>query len=188
MSEGEFCFKSNETTEYLKQKILEIVEQQAPVSSEEITKELVSAVGLSKVTPALRERCAYLIKSVQSKAQPRTQKLDPSSDDEETLFLWNKDDDVSKVMNYYRVPAEGEKPRKASDIAVEEAACAANYLARSQYGMPYEALIVETGKTLGFTRVPKDSDAYRLGKLAVDYCINHGLLVMDDNFFVKAEE
>ncbi len=188
MSEGEFCFKSNETTEYLKQKILEIVEQQAPVSSEEITKELVSAVGLSKVTPALRERCAYLIKSVQSKTQPRTQKLDPSSDDEETLFLWNKDDDVSKVMNYYRVPAEGEKPRKASNIAVEEAACAANYLARSQYGMPYEALIVETGKTLGFSRVPKDADAYRLGKLAVDYCINHGLLAMDDNFFVKAEE
>ena len=188
MSEEEFCSKGNENTKLLQQKILEIVEQQAPICEEEIAKELITAAGLTKMTAGLRSRCSYLIQSVRSKTQPKAQRLDPSSDDDEILFLWNKDDDVSKAMNYYRVPAEGDKPRKASNIAVEEAACAANYLARSQYGMPYEALIVETGKTLGFSRVPKDSDAYRLGKLAVDYCIRQGLLIMDDNCFVKAGE
>ena len=186
MSEGEFCFKSNETTDYLKQKILEIVEQQAPISEGETARELVQAVGIAKMTAGVKARCAYLIKSVLPKLQPRSQKLDPSSDEGETLFLWNKDDDVSKVMNYYRVPSDGDKPRKASDIAIEEAACAANYLARSQYGMPYENLIVETGRALGFSRVAKDTDIYRLGKLAVDYCIKQGLLNMDDDFFVKA--
>ena len=186
MSEGEFCFKSNETTDYLKQKILEIVEQQAPISEGETARELVQAVGIAKMTAGVKARCAYLIKSVLPKLQPRSQKLDPSSDEGETLFLWNKDDDVSKVMNYYRVPSDGNKPRKASDIAIEEAACAANYLARSQYGMPYENLIVETGRALGFSRVAKDTDIYRLGKLAVDYCIKQGLLNMDDDFFVKA--
>ena len=91
-------------------------------------------------------------------------------------------------MNFYRIPAEGEKPRKASDIPVQEAACAAHYLAKSQYGMPYGNLIVETCKALGFTRAPEDSDNYKLGKRAVDYCIRQELLVLDDDQFVKASE
>ena len=77
------------------------------------------------------------------------------------------------------------KARKATDIPVQEAACAANYLARSQYGMPYESLIVETAKALGLTRVPVDSDNYKLGRRAVDYCIRQQLLMLDDDGFVK---
>ena len=88
-------------------------------------------------------------------------------------------------MDYYRVPAEGEKARKATDIPVQEAACAAKYLAVSQYGMPYESLIVETCKALGLSRAPVDSDNYKLGKRAVDYCLRQELLTLDDDGFVK---
>ena len=106
-------------------------------------------------------------------------------DDSEVIFLWKDGTEMGKVMDFYRVPAEGEKPRKAYDIPVQEAACAANYLAVSQYGMPYASLITETCKALGLTRAPEDSDNYRLGKRAVDYCIRQGLLQMDDDGFVK---
>ena len=142
------------------------------------------------MTPKLRERCSYLIKSIEKDAKLHytNQKLDLASedDDDEVIFLWKDGTEMGKVMDYYRVPAEGEKPRKASDIPVQEAACAAHYLAESQYGMPYANLIVETGKALGFTRVPEDSDNYKLGKRAVDYCIRQQLLEMDDDGFVKA--
>ena len=95
---------------------------------------------------------------------------------------------MGKVMDHYRVPAEGEKPRKACDIPVQEAACASRYLAVSQYGMPYESLIVETAKALGLSRAPADSDNYRLGKRAVDYCIRQQLLLLDDDGFVKGTD
>ena len=114
---------------------------------------------------------------------------DPAADEPETaIFLWKDGTEIGKVMDYYRIPAEGEKARRACDIPVQEAACAARYLAVSQYGMPYDSLIVETAKAMGLSRAPVDSDNYRLGKKAVDYCINQELLTLDDDGFVKGTE
>jgi len=186
MTANEFCDPMN--TKRLQQKVIAIVEQEAPLSSEVLAKELLAGAGLMKMTPKLRSRCDYLIKSL--KLQYTSQKLDPEADDEsdETIFLWKADSEIGKVTDHYRVPAEGDKPRKASDIPVQEAACAARYLARSQYGMPYSSLITETCKALGFSRAPEGSDNYKLGKRAVDYCIRQELLIMDDDCFVTAAE
>ena len=185
---AEFCDARN--TKHLQNWVVSIVNQESPVSADVLAKELITLAGIAKMTPKLRERCSYLIKSIEKDAKLHytNQKLDLASedDDDEVIFLWKDGTEMGKVMDYYRVPAEGEKPRKASDIPVQEAACAAHYLAESQYGMPYANLIVETGKALGFTRVPEDSDNYKLGKRAVDYCIRQQLLEMDDDGFVKA--
>ena len=190
MSAAEFCDAMN--TKFLQANVVAIVEQESPVSSDVLAKELITLAGLNKMTPKLRDRCAYLVKSIERSANLRytTQRLDPASEDEdaEVIFLWKEGTEIGKVMDFYRIPAEGEKPRKASDIPVQEAACAAHYLAKSQYGMPYGNLIVETCKALGFTRAPEDSDNYKLGKRAVDYCIRQELLVIDDDQFVKAAE
>ena len=190
MSAAEFCDPMN--TKYLQSSVVAIVDQESPVSSDVLAKELISLAGLTKMTPKLRDRCSYLVKSIEKSSGLRytTQRLDPAAEDEdaEVIFLWKEGTEIGKVMDFFRVPAEGEKPRKASDIPVQEAACAAHYLAKSQYGMPYGNLIVETCKALGFTRAPEDSDNYKLGKRAVDYCIRQELLVLDDDQFVKAAE
>ena len=177
MTSSEFCDARN--TKSLQDQVIAIVEQESPVSSDVLAKELITMAGISKMTPKLRERCAYLVRSIEKsvKLQYTSQKLDLASDDDdsEVIFLWKDGTEIGKVMDFYRVPAEGEKPRKAADIPVQEAACAARYLAVSQYGMPYE----------GFSRAPEDSDNYKLGKRAVDYCIRQELLVLDDDGFVK---
>ena len=187
MTAAEFCDARN--TKYLQESVVAIVERESPVSSDQLAKELIVSAGISKMTPKLRDRCAYLVKSIEknAKLQYTAQKLDLASedDDSEVIFLWKDCTEIGKVMDYYRVPAQGEKPRKAADIPVQEAACAANYLAKSQYGMPYESLIVETCKALGLSRVPEGSDNYKLGKRAVDYCIRQELLILDDDGFVK---
>ena len=187
MTASEFCDALN--TKYLQECVIKIVDQESPISSDVLAKELITHAGIAKMTPKLRERCTYLVRSIEKnvKLNYTTQKLDPASedDDSEVIFLWKDGTEMGKVMDFYRVPAEGEKPRKAYDIPVQEAACAANYLAVSQYGMPYASLITETCKALGLTRAPEDSDNYRLGKRAVDYCIRQGLLQMDDDGFVK---
>ncbi len=186
MTSSEFCDARN--TKSLQDQVIAIVEQESPVSSDVLAKELITMAGISKMTPKLRERCAYLVRSIEKsvKLQYTSQKLDLASDDDdsEVIFLWKDGTEIGKVMDFYRVPAEGEKPRKAADIPVQEAACAARYLAVSQYGMPYESLITETCKALGFSRAPEDSDNYKLGKRAVDYCIRQELLVLDDDGFV----
>lgn len=164
----------------------DIVNQESPVSFEQVSKELIAMVGIAKLTPKIRARCKDLLMRTESNIISVSQKLDPASEEaDESIILWKENSEIGKVMDYYRVPAEGEKPRKACDIPVQEAACAAKYLAVSQYGMPYENLIVETAKALGLSRAPVDSDNYRLGKKAVDYCINQDLLVKDDYGFVK---
>ena len=154
-----------------------------------LSKELIALAGIAKMTPKLHERCSYLIKSIEKdvKLHYTSQKLDLASDeDDEVIFLWKDGSEIGKVMDFYRVPAEGTKARKAVDIPVQEAACAANYLARSQYGMPYESLITETCKAMGLTRAPVDSDNYKLGKRAVDYCLRQELLMLDDDGFIKS--
>ena len=187
MTSAEFCDARN--TKYLQSCVMDIVDQESPISSDVLAKELIALAGIGKMTPKLRERCSYLIKSIEKSVRLHytNQRLDLASDDDdsEVIFLWKDGTEIGKVMDYYRVPAEGEKPRKASDIPVQEAACAARYLAVSQYGMPYFSLITETAKAMGFTRAPEDSDNYRLGKRAVDYCIRQQLLFVDDDGFVK---
>ena len=186
MTVSEFCDARN--TKALQDMVVAIVDQESPISSEVLAKELTTIAGISKLSPKLRDRCDYLVKSIEKsvKLHYTNQVLDPAADEPtEVIFLWKDGTEMGKVMDYYRVPAEGEKARKATDIPVQEAACAANYLARTQYGMPYESLIVETCKALGLTRAPVDSDNYKLGKRAVDYCLRQELLSLDDDGFVK---
>ena len=189
MTAAEFCDPMN--TNQLKKSVVEIVDQESPISSDALARELISKAGIAKMTPKLRERCSYLVKSIEKSANIRytSQKLDlASEEDDEVIFLWKDGSEIGKVMDFYRVPAEGEKVRKAADIPVQEAACAANYLARSQYGIPYENLITETCKAMGLARAPVDSDNYKLGKRAVDYCMRQQLLMLDDDGFVKCCE
>lgn len=186
MTASDFCDPRN--TKALQDMVIAIVEQESPISSEVLAKELTTIAGISKMSQKLRDRCDYLVKSIEKsvKLQYTNQVLDPTVDEPvEVIFMWKDGTEVGKVMDYYRVPAEGEKARKATDIPVQEAACAAKYLAVSQYGMPYESLIVETCKALGLSRAPVDSDNYKLGKRAVDYCLRQELLILDDDGFVK---
>ena len=187
MTAAEFCDPLK--TKELQQNVIAIVDQESPISSDALAKELITLAGIAKMTPKLRERCSYLIKSIEKdvKLHYTSQKLDLASDeDDEVIFLWKDGSEIGKVMDFYRVPAKGTKARKAVDIPVQEAACAANYLARSQYGMPYESLITETCKAMGLTRAPVDSDNYKLGKRAVDYCLRQELLMLDDDGFIKS--
>ena len=187
MTASDFCDNAF-NTDKLVNAFVAIVEQESPVSFDVLSKELITIAGITKMTPKLRARCKDLLMRAGSRIRTVSQKLNPASEeDDEVYILWKDGTELGKVMDHYRIPADGEKARKATDIPVQEAACAALYLAKSQYGMPYESLIVETAKALGLSRVPADSDNYILGKRAVDYCICQELLFMDDDCFVKAE-
>ena len=185
MDESEFCRMENSHIKKLYKAIQDIVAEESPISFEMLAIRLINIAGLTTLTPTLRSRCNELINNVQNTVQITSQRLDPDSDEKEKIFIWTEDADADCVLNYYRVPPEGEKPRKASDIAIQEAACAANYIARSQFGMLQDRLIVETGKALGYSRVSKDTEAYKLGLNAINYCKKKEQLFLDDDGYIK---
>jgi hypothetical protein len=111
MTASEFCDALN--TKYLQECVIKIVDQESPISSDVLAKELITHAGIAKMTPKLRERCTYLVRSIEKnvKLNYTTQKLDPAAedDDSEVIFLWKDGTEMGKVMDFYRVPAEGEK-------------------------------------------------------------------------------
>ncbi len=146
-----------------------IVNTEAPVCVDVITDRLCEACGIKRRTEAVHSRVDYLIRSL--KYPVTVQNITPGKDREyDRYIVWKDIKDAKRITKAFR---EG-GVRKADAVPVEEAACAAVYLARSQYGMPREDLVIETCRALGFGRA--DRTVKFLGEEAVDHAIGSGEL------------
>lgn len=143
---------------------------------------MLEKLDITKNSAKLKARCDYLVRA--SKLPFTMQSLDGEEEGEGTKILWADQDASYGICPFYRVPVAGEKPRKASDIAVQEAARAAIDVAEDQLGMPRQSLIIETAKALGFTRIATNTDCYKLCEKAVDYAFNQDALSEDKNGFI----
>ena len=156
-----------------------IAQAESPVSFDTVTSEMLELVGITKTTPTLKARCEYLIKKTRL---PYT--VQSLNGDDECRFLWIDQASSNEIYPFYRVPNAGEKPRKAGDIPVQEAARAVIDTAEAQYGLPKESLITETAKVLGFARAASNTDCYKLCDKAVGFAFEKGALKIDDNGFI----
>lgn len=153
----------------LKNAVKNIVEAEAPVCTDVLTDRLCEACGIKRKTPPVKERIDYLIKynKYPVTIQNITLNKDPECD---RSFVWKDTRAPWRIADAWRY----ESGREADQVPVEEAACATVYLARSQFGMPREALVVETGKALGFkTCTPK---VKLMCENAIDYAVGLGEL------------
>ena len=169
-------------TKALTELVNRIVQAEAPISFNRLASETLELLGITKSSAKLKSRCDYLIRN--TRLPVSTQNLD-GDDSESTRFFWNEQETIYSVCPFYRVPGIGEKPRKASDIAVQEAARAVIDVAEAQFGLPRESLITETAKALGFSRTASNTDCYKLCEKAVDFAFNKDALSIDDNGFIK---
>lgn len=159
-----------------------IVQAESPVSFDVLSAEMLEMLGISKSSAKLKSRCDYLVRY--SRIPFTNQSLDVEESEEGTRILWADQDSAYGICPFYRVPVIGGKPRKASDIAVQEAARAVLDIAEEQMGLPRQSLITETAKALGFTRTASSTDCYKLCEKAVDYAFNQDALSTDDNGFI----
>ena len=169
-------------TKALTELVVKIVQAESPVSSDVIASEMLEMLGIGKSTAKLKTRCDYLVKNARL---PFTiQELDGDETREGTKILWADRESSNGICPFYRVPAIGGKPRKATDIAVQEAARAVIDVAEDQLGLPRDSLITEAAKALGFSRTASNTDCYKLCGQAVDYAFGQGALKVDDNGFI----
>jgi len=167
-------------TKALAELAVRIVQAESPISFELLSAEMLEMLGITKSSAKLKARCDYLIRF--TKLPFTTQMLD--GEDEGTRIYWADKESYIGILPFYRVPVLGGKPRKASDIAVQEAARAVIDTAEAQFGLPRESLITETAKALGFTRTASNTDCYKLCDQAVDYAFRQDALNVDDNGFI----
>lgn len=155
--------------------VRKIVDTEAPVCLEVIMDRLCNACSIQRKTSAVKDRVYYLIKSLRLPVCEENVTLN-GAPDYDRLFVWDSDG-IGKVMPYYRKHSD-EQLREAWAVPIEEASCAAIYLCRSQFGMPRDALVHETGKALGFKTVTPT--VRLLCEKAVDFAVNLGELTGGD--------
>ena len=170
-------------TKALTELVTKIVQAESPVSFDIISTEMLEMLGITKNSAKLKARCDYLVRN--SRLPFTLQNLDGEDENSEaTKIFWADQDSTYGICTFYRIPVIGGKPRKASDIAVQEAARAVIDVAEEQLGLPRQSLITETAKALGFTRTASTTDCYKLCEKAVDYAFNQDALSIDDNGFI----
>lgn len=139
-----------------------IIETEAPISFDLYMERLCNACGITRKTQQVKDRCNYLIRRLRYKTTFENICDDPNSG---RIFIWG---------NIENLPAYRPSDRDPKDIPIEEAAIAAVYLARSQFGMPKESLISEICKALGFKI--STPTAKRLADKAIDFAVSSGEL------------
>lgn len=151
-----------------------VVDTEAPLSVDLLTDRLCEACGIKRKTPPVKERMDYLIKLLKYSVTIQNITLNKAPDCDRQ-FIWKDSTSPWRIPETYRCDSD----RDADQVPIEEAACAAIFLARTQFGMPRDALIRETGKVLGFkTSTPKVKD---LCDSAITYAIELGELTEGDH-------
>lgn len=173
-------------TKALTELVIKIVQAESPVSFDVVSAEMLEMLGIPKSSAKLKARCDYLVRN--SRLPFTLQSIDGDDSDDGTKILWADQDSTYGICPFYRVPVIGGKPRKASDIPVQEAARAAIDIAEEQLGLPRQSLITETAKALGFARTASTTDCYKLCEKAVDYAFNQDALSIDGNGFITASD
>lgn len=145
---------------------------------EVLTDRLCDACGIKRKTPPVKERIEYLIKLLKYPVTMQNITLNKAHD-YDRRFIWKDQTAPWKIMSTFRTAEEGDKPREPEEVPMEEAACAAIWLARTQFGMPRDSLIYETGKALGFkTSTPT---VKLMSDNAIDYAAGLGELTITDH-------
>ena len=166
-------FRDARNTSMLAQAVVEIVEAEAPLSFDVLVDRMCTACGITRKSPQIIERCEYLVKYSKIHQTAQNLALNPTPETKK-IFLWRFAGEEDGLTEHFRQPAEGDKPRDAQDITLQEAARAAVYVAKTQYGMPREDLVKQTAYALGFKTA--GGWASLLATAGIDYAVHAGEL------------
>ncbi len=115
--------------------VAEVVSAEAPLSLSLLVKRVAPFYGIARTSPRITARLQAV---VDGSAKQRGQ------------MLWRLDQDPSTYPGFRVAGADAR--RDPSEIAVEEIANAAAFALRTNVAMPYDDLVKQTARTLGFGR------------------------------------
>ena len=126
----------------LKEQITEVLQAEAPISHNLLSKRILNAWGISKLGKRLNSYLTDLYLDMELKCTHQN----------DTIFYWSSDQDPQK-HNSFRTPPNDDLKRNAEDIAKEEIACAITDILSNQISLPEADLIREAAKAFGYARL-----------------------------------
>ena len=139
--DGSEQFMKGASTAVIRRQMREILETEAPVSADLISRKILTAWGIPRITPRIERRLAVLLGKLPG----------PVTRDGESVYYWGR---TQKPETYagFRVPGEDGFRREAEDIPPEETAAAVRYLLERQISLPRVELVREVSRLFGYMR------------------------------------
>ncbi|MBQ6568645.1 MAG: DUF3320 domain-containing protein [Clostridia bacterium] len=150
------------------QKVLDVIEFEAPISESLLTKRVLQSYGITRITAKLQ---SYLNEIYRNGRLMFTIQGD-------TKFYW-KHGQNPESYDEIRANLSALYKRDAKDVPLQEAANAAVQVLRDQMGLSHEDLVKESAKLMGFTRM--GSVVTPLFEAGVEYASLGGRIIRDEN-------
>lgn len=122
--------------------VREVVAVESPVHPSVVAERIADAYGLGRVGSIIQSRTSLAVSMAVRAGQIRRR----------DSFLWRTDNDT--VIP--RRPRPGDKPRRITEICVEEIAAAVECVLRQQIGLPHDELVRQTARLFGYERTGRE--------------------------------
>lgn len=150
----------------LQNQIKEVLEMEAPISLNLLTKRILQAWGIGRAGSRIQNYLNSVLGEMNI----------PFTEQNTSYFYWKNQVDAQKLNNY-RVSNNDAEKRNAEDIAVEEIAVAVKEIVENQISLTLIDLIRETARIFGFSRLGNNVETAM--KLGIDFAISNNMVLQD---------
>lgn len=165
---GADWFHSPESTELILGQIRKVIQEEGPISRSLLAKRILQAWGITRLGARLDQRFTELL----MKIQPEHTEV------EGMTFFWPEGIKPSEY-GIYRVSTDDTQRRMAEDLPPEEVAVAVKSILSSQISLPYDELMKQVVKALGYAR--SGSALEKSIRLGIHRAIELGYAYEDEN-------
>lgn len=127
---------------WIRDAVLEVITQEAPISEEMLTRRVVQSFGIARAGTRIQARMDQIYSSLQIKTTVQGGQK----------FYW-KSDQRSEMYRGFRASGEGDSRRDAKDVPVQEAANAIEKVLAEQISLSQGDLIRESANLMGYSRM-----------------------------------
>lgn len=166
ISSDEFCLSENSTKIF--EKIIQVINCEAPVSKNVLFKRILYSFGISRLGARIERRFSQLLNELKV----------PTTTCGTNVFLWSEETNPESIT-IYRVFANEADKRDIEDLPPEETACAVKSVLINQIGLPCQELVRQTAKVLGYHRIGKGVES--VINIGIELAIKRGWAVVDDS-------
>ncbi|WP_195575446.1 DUF3320 domain-containing protein [Paenibacillus sp. 1001270B_150601_E10] len=165
---GADFFHSSESTGLIVGQIRKVIQEEGPISRSLLAKRILQAWGITRLGARLDQRFTELLMKIQPE----------HTEAEGMQFFWPEGVKPSEY-SIYRIPADETQRRMGEDLPPEEVGVVVKSILSSQISLPYDELMKQVAKTLGYSRLGSALEkATRLGVLKA---IELGYVYEDEN-------
>lgn len=131
-----------QSTTTITERINEIMRLEAPITEGLLTRRILQSLGITRAGSRVQARTNALLTVLNVKFTVQ---------DGEKVY-WRNDQEPSEYRGF-RAAGEGNNKREARDLPIQEIVNAVCQVLKEQIGLPFEDLIHETAKLLGYSRL-----------------------------------